>query len=275
MYRKVWEHCKSSVCSIDFISNAGTKIVSFTGFKVNNYLVTDDVIDKFAKPAEILLRFTESASGGSISLRMRFMEFLSTKVSTGSKASPGYVLFEINRAAFRAIPPLACSKRIDHHVGQPIAVLGYELDQENLAIKGGIISSLFTQSDGFHTIQVDCTIKQGNAGSPLICAETLEVIGVIGHRLASIARDYQEMMRIINTNLKVLKEAEGKINMEDIDPIQVLIVNQNQIKHMATEFFKTTSMRVGFASELCNMADYCPDAEEDISSIETESSLDN
>ena len=144
-----------------------------------------------------------------------------------------------------------------------------------MAIKSGIISSYFMHSDGFNTIQVDCTIKQGNAGSPLICAERLEVIGVIGHRLASIARSYKEMMRIINTNLSVLKEAEGKINMEDIDPIQVLIANQSQIKHMATEFFKTTNMRVGFAAELCNLSDYYPDQEEDISSIDMEINVDN
>ena len=156
----------------------------------------------------------------------------------------------------------------------PIAVLGYQLEQENLAIKSGIISSLFRHSDGFNSIQVDCTIKQGNAGSPLIDAESLEVIGVIGHRLASIARSYRALMRIINNNLQVLKEAEGKINMEEIDPIQVLIANQNQIKHMATEFFKTTNMRVGYAAELCNLADYCPDSE-DISSIDIEMNSDN
>ena len=275
MYRKVWEHCKSSVCSIDFLSNAGTKIITFTGFKVKNYLVTDDVIDKFDKPAEVLLRFTGADQSNTGNLRMSFREFLSTKVKTNNKINPGFVLFDIKKAAFKAIPSLECSKKIGHHIGQPIAVLGHQLEQDNLAIKSGIISSLFRHNDGFNTIQVDCTIKQGNAGSPLICVERLEVIGVIGHRLASIARSYRDMMRIINTNLNVLKEAEGKINMEDIDPIQVLIANQNQIKHMATEFFKTTNMRVGFAAELCNLSDHCPDSEEDISSIDMEINVDN
>jgi len=275
MYRKAWEHCKSSVCSIDFISTAGTKITSFTGFKIKNFLVTDDVVDKFAKPAEIVLRFTESEASSSGCIRMTFKEFLASKAKIDERANPGFVLFEIKEAAFKAIPSLLCSKKINHLIGHPIAVLGYQLDQENLAIKGGIISSLFKSSDGFITIQVDCTIKQGNAGSPLICTETLEVVGVIGHRLSSIAKGYQDMMRIINANLKVLQEAEGKINMEDIDPIQVLIANQNQIKHLVTEFFKTANMRVGFAAELCNMADHCSDHEEDISSIETELNHDN
>ncbi len=275
MYRNVWDQCKSSVCSIEFLSNAGTKIVSFTGFKVKNFLVTDDVIDKFAKPAEVVIRFTESQSPNSGCISMSFKELLAVKVKFDEKINPGFALFDIKDKAFQIIPSLKCSKRFNHIIGHPIAVLGYQLEQGNLAIKSGIISSLFKHNDGFNTIQVDCTIKQGNAGSPLICAETGEVIGVIGHRLASIARSYQDMMRIINTNLQVLKEAEGKIDMEDIDPIQVLIASQNQIKHLAREFFKATNMRVGFAAELCDFADYCPDHEEDISSIETETNLDN
>jgi hypothetical protein len=275
MYRKVWEHCKSSVCSIDFISSAGTKIISFTGFKVKNYLITDDIVDKFAKPAEVLLRFTEAGLPDPGIIRMNFREFIGSRVIAGNRSNPGFIMLDINQDAFRKIPSLQCSKRINHNIGHPIAILGYQLDRDNLAIKCGIISSSFTSNDGINTIQVDCTIKQGNAGSPLICAETLEVIGVIGHCLSAIARDYQAMMRIINANLKVLKEAEGKINMEDIDPIQVLIANQSQIKHLMSEFYRTTNMRVGFAVELSTMTDYCPDHEEDISSIETEISVDN
>jgi hypothetical protein len=274
MYRKVWDHCKSSVCSIDFLSSAGTKITSFTGFKVKNYLITDDVIDKFVKPAEIVLRFAESESASTGCIRMSFKEFLGLRVKMGEQPTLGFVIFEIKDQAFKSIPSLMCSKRVNHIIGHPIAVLGYQLEQDNLSIKSGIISSLFKHNDSFNTLQVDCSIKQGNAGSPLICAETYEVIGVIGHRLASIAQSYKEMMRIINSNLQVLKEAEGKIDMEDIDPIQVLIANQNQIKHLATEFFKTANMRVGFAAELCHFTDYCSD-QEDINSIETERNLDN
>ena len=274
MYTQVWEDCRSSVCSIDFLSDTGTRIITFTGFKVKNFLVTDDVIDKFANPSEIVLGFTDDGQNRHTEIVVPFKEFLKYKVSTGNAVNPGFLLFDINNEKFKKIPSLKCSKRLNHKIGHPIAVLGYALDQNNLAIKAGIISSLFRHADGFNSIQVDCTIKQGNAGSPLIDAESFEVIGVIGHRLASIARGYQAMMKIINANLKVLKESEGKINMEDIDPIQVLIANQNQIKHMATEFFKTTNMRVGFAAELCNLADYCPD-HEDIGAVDLEINSDN
>jgi hypothetical protein len=274
MYRTVWENCKSSVCAIDFLSKAGTKITTFTGFKSKGYLVTDDVIDKFSKPEEVDLRFTEDGYSQLLSLRIPFEDFIARKVKRDGRPNPGFVLFDLDFKEFREIPGLRCSKKVDHRIGQPIAVLGYQLEQENLAIKSGIISSLIKTENGMNTIQVDCTIQQGNAGSPLIDAESHEVIGVIGHRLTSVVRSYRELMRIMNANLQVLKEAEGKINMEDIDPIQVLIVNQNQIKHMATAFYKSANILVGYASELCNMADYCPD-QEDISNIDLEMNLDN
>ena len=275
MYTKVWEQCRFSVCSIDFISHAGTKIISFTGFKVKKYLITDDIIDKFAVPAVVQLRFSECQESDSGCIRISFKNFLSSKVNFSKQINPGFVIFEIADKKFKKIPPLECSERISHPIGHPIAILGYQLDQDNLAIKSGIISSYFTNADGINTIQIDCTIKQGNAGSPLICAEGVKVIGVMGHRLSSIARDHQAMMRIINTNLKILKEAEGKINMEELDPIQVLIANQNQIKHMMKEFYRSTYMRIGYAVELSSFTDYCTDSEEDISSIETEINVDN
>ena len=55
---------------------------------------------------------------------------------------------------------------------------------------------------------------------------------MIGHRLEGMAKTYNQMMKIINDNLKTLKDGEAQINIQDIDPIQVLVASQNQIKHM-------------------------------------------
>jgi len=190
---------------------------------------------------------------------MTYSAFKKRVFHPGGKIVPGYVIIRLESNEFRHIPSLKCSRKVDYEIGHPIAVLGYQLDQDNLAIKKGIISSFFTHQDGINYIQVDASIKQGNAGSPLIEAENMEVVGVIGHRLASIARSYLHLMKIFNKNLNILKEVQGKYSFDEGDPIQVLIVNQYQIKYIATEFFKSANMRVGFAVELCNLIDYCPD----------------
>jgi hypothetical protein len=275
MYRKVWDNCQSSVCSIHFLSRSGTRITTFTGFKANNFLITDAVINKFALPSEVMIRFTRT--DGCTELASKILTYADFKARIISKKwanHPGYAIINLDFDEFRDIPSLKCSKKIDFQIGHPIAVLGYQLEQDNLAIKSGIISSFYREVDGLNYIQVDCSITQGNTGSPLIDAETLEVIGVIGHRLAFIARAYKDMMRIINHNLKILKEAEGKLNLNDIDPVQVLIVNQNQIKHLVNEFFKSVNLRVGFAVELCSLIDLFAEAE-DMTSADLEQRLDD
>ena len=99
-------------------------------------------------------------------------------------------------------------------------------------------------------LQVDSSIKQGNSGSPIIDIETGEVIGIIGYKLASISQSHKRMKQIINNNLAILKKSQGKFNVEEIDPIQVLIANQNQIKYISNEIYKTATMSSGYALDI-------------------------
>jgi len=270
MYRNVWKECQSSVCSIQYLSKSGTRTTTFTGFKIRNYLITDEVVSKFAHPEEVKIYFTESDGYTErVSKTLGYHEFRDHFETRGAARRPGYAIINLDFDEFRNIPSLKCSKRINFEIGHPIAILGYQIERDNLSIKKGIISSFYRELDGLNYIQVDCSIAQGNAGSPLIDAETLEVIGVVRHKLTFIAKTYREMMRIMNNNLKILKDAEGKFNFSDIDPVQVLIANQNQIKYMVNEFFKFAHIRVGFAVELCSLVDMCTEPE-DVTSVDLE-----
>jgi hypothetical protein len=274
MYRNVWKECHSSVCSITFLRKSGTRITSFTGFRLKDYLITDNILDKFSEPAKVIISFTgPDGFSETASKRLSYADFRKLTYTPPSGKDPGYLVLKFPFKEFKKIPSLKGSRKFRFEIGHPVAVLGYQLEQKNLSIKNGIISSCFRNSDVSY-LQVDCSIVQGNAGCPVIDPESQEVIGVIGHRLAYRTRAYQEMMRIINKNLKILKEAEGKYSFDDIDPVQVLMVNQSQIKHMATDFYKTTTLRVGYAAELCSFIDVCPDAE-DVSSYEVEMNPDD
>jgi len=260
MYRKIWKECHSSVCSIHFLSKAGTHITTFTGFRIRDYLITDDIITKFERPEKIYIKFIKedgcTERAGKVLTYKAFKERI---ICLDGKKLPGYIIIRLDDKEFRKIPSLKCGRKINYEIGHPVAILGYHIDQGNLAIKGGIISSFLTLPDGLNYLQLDASIQQGNAGSPIIEAENMEVIGVICHHLASIARSYHRIMKIFNRNLDILNEVQGKYNFDDVDPVQVLIANQNQIKHIAKEFFKNTNMRVGYAVELCSLIDYCPD----------------
>jgi len=252
MYRNIWKKCQKSVCQLSFYSASGIKLVSTTGFKANNkYIITDEYIYKIYKASEVQIRFvTEDGISELASVRITMNELKQRMIKSLSKDKIPFAAIHIDFDEFKNIPSLKMNFSGKFDIGQPIALLGYQLEQENLAIKTGIITSAAFNDNGYKYLQVDSSVKQGNSGAPVIDAETMEVIGIIGHRLAAITQSHKRMKQIINKNLAILKKSQGKFNVEEIDPIQVLIANQNQIKHIANEIYKTASMRVGYALDV-------------------------
>ena len=273
MYRNIWKKCQKSVCQLSFYSAEGIKLLSMTGFKAyRNFLVTDNYIIKIYKAANVVLRFVESDGfTEKISVKMSMNEFKKRIIKDVDNKSAGFVAVNINLDVLKDIPSLKLSKTEDVELGQPIALLGYQLEQDNLAIKTGILSSAFKQNNGLKYLQINSSIKQGNSGSPLVNAETGEVIGIIGYKLASITQSHKRMKQIINKNLAILKKSQGVFNVEEIDPVQVLIANQNQIKHITNEIYKTATMSTGFALDIScvhNLFEDFTDAEVSQSSME-------
>ncbi len=262
MYRKVWNKCQSAVCGINFYSSKGIRFDSVTGFKYGRYLITDEMVYKIDRASEIQFAFMED-DGCTIKASVKISEkdFRMRMVKGIKENIPGFALIDIDFPQFDDIPSLQlCNNNKKLKVGSPIAIIGHQMEHNNIAIKTGIVSS-FCKQNGIKYIQFDAAMDRGNSGSPLIEVESGEVVGIVGQRLANLLESYKRMIQIINNNLVLLKEAEGKINMIDIDPIQVLIANQNQIKHIAQEFFKTASIVYGFAIDINQISEYFDIAE--------------
>lgn len=252
MYRNIWKNCHKSVCQLTFYSASGIKLVSITGFKANReFIITDEYIYKIYKASEVLIRFVEEDGITEYtSIRIQMNKLKQRMIKSLSKDKIPFAVIHVDFEEFKNVPSLKMNFSGKFDIGQPIALLGYQLEQDNLAIKQGIITSALYKDQGYKYIQVDSSVKQGNSGAPVINAETLEVIGIIGHRLAAITQSHKKMKQIINKNLAILKKSQGKFNVEEIDPIQVLIANQNQIKHIANEIYKSANMRVGYALDV-------------------------
>jgi hypothetical protein len=261
MYRKVWNKCQNAVCGINFYSSKGIRFDSVSGFKYGRYLITDEMVYKIDRVSEVQIVFMED-DGCTIKASVKISEkdFRLRMVKGIKENIPGFALIDIDFPQFDDIPSLQLSSFKKFKVGSPIAIIGHQMEHNNIAIKTGIVSS-FCKQNGIKYIQFDAAMDRGNSGSPLIDVESGEVIGIVGQRLAILLESYKRMLQIINNNLTLLKEAEGKINMIDIDPIQVLIANQNQIKHIAQEFFKTASIVYGFALDINQISEYFDIAE--------------
>jgi hypothetical protein len=262
MYRKIWKECHASVCSISFLSKAGTRITSLTGFRIRDYIITSEIITRFNRPEKVYLKFVrEDGFTKRADKMLTYNAFKERIYRLGEKEYPGYVIIRLDDKEFKDIPSLKCCRKINYDIGQSIAILGHSNEHDNLAIKAGIISSSCVLHSGMNHIQVVSTLQYGNAGSPLIETENYEVIGVMGSRLTAIARTYQTAMSIFNQNIALLNKVVGKYSFDDVDPIQALLANQNQIKVLLKEYFKTAETKLGCAVELCNLIDYCPDLE--------------
>jgi len=247
MYQKIWQKTHQSVALFRFYSKTNIKIKSLTGFKVGEYLITDEYVRKISGYEFVEISFVgENGYSIEASITLSSDEFKKCLVMGINDENEPFVVVNIKHKTLESIPSLTLHEGNNIHIGKQIASLGYQLSQDNLSIKTGIISS-FYKKDGVEYIQFDGSVKQGNAGSPLIDYETGKVVGILGYRLTELTQSHKRLKDIINNNIHLLKKYQGKYNLDDIDIIQVLIAGENQIKYIASEIYSTANMRVGFA----------------------------
>jgi hypothetical protein len=268
MYKHLWKDLHAAVCSINFYSNNGIKLTSLTGFKVNDFIVTDESIYNILKCEEVVFQFMQDDGyNPKRIIKMPFSEFLERINRLVEFEDEGYALIEFDQIDIADIPGMKIELHGDFCIGQQIAMIGYQVDQDNLSLKSGIISSFFKSKDDKRSIQFDAVIKHSNSGSPLIDVESGKVIGVVGHRLAAISKSYEDFKKIINENLRLLKKSEGMMNILEIDPIQVLIANQNQLKQVSKDFYRSASMLFGYANELSSLGNYIEDIKFSVNAV--------
>jgi len=247
MYRQIWRKAHRSIAEVNFYTRNKISIVNLTGFKFKNYLVTDGYVKRISHYDYVEIRFVGRDGMTPAATKVMSRDEFERNLVVGlNEQLPNIVLINLQFDVFNQIPDLDMCEECHTEIGEPVAVIGYQLNQDNLTIKQGIVSS-FYQTDGARYLQVDATIRHGNAGSPVISLEKGKVIGLIGHKLTEVSQSYKRLKDIMNNNLQLLKGYQGRYNMDDIDPVQVLIANQNQIKYITKELYRITSMGVGYA----------------------------
>jgi hypothetical protein len=248
MYSNVWKSCYASVCQLNFLNDRGVSIDSLTGFKVKNFLVTSQHAFCIEKAHKVELTFVDvDANTTTASLRIPYAEF-TKELRIGVLNNSGhYAVFNIDLPDFENIPSLKLSEQRNFTIGSPVAALTFTNGYSNLSLKTGILSSVFSNAQGVRFLQFDGQIAYGNSGAPLIDPNTLEVIGIVSRRNTPASKAYHQLMEIIGTNLCELRKVEASIKFGDIDPIQVLIANQNQLKHLSNIIYKHSSNGVSQA----------------------------
>ncbi len=242
MFSKVWEHCSASVCCLNFYNGHGVLVDTLTGFKINKSLVTCEQAFYVKGAHKVEIRFVEAdANTPKATLRVDYKEFIEDLRVGFTNNQADYAVFNIDFPEFESIPGLTLCERWNYPIGMSVAVLGFDGNIQNLAIKTGIISSAYANKQGVRYLQIDSITCYGNSGSPVIDPQTMQVVAIVSRRKTPAAKSYQDLMSYINTNLEELRKIENRFMLGDIDPIQVLIANQNQIKLLANNIYKHTA----------------------------------
>ncbi len=255
MYKELWKKTQQAVCQISFYDANNIKIGSLSGFKTSDFIVTDEMVLKYPRAFEAEFLFVEADAHTPFKkLRMPVSEFRKRILPRAKSIYNHLVFIQASFPVIQDIKGLSLSCGMTEP-GQPVAVLGFHLDHSNLSIKPGILSSVCT-FHGRPYLQFEVSVKQGNSGSPLLNAETGEVIGVVGYRLAEMTKTFLRIRDVVDQNVEVLEMALNKWKIDDIDPVQVLIANQKLIKHFANEIYKSANIRIGFATPVSEIQNY-------------------
>lgn len=250
LYKSIWRKCCRSVCSIRFINSNDIEVLSVTGFKSGNYIFTSDLVNKphNYEIAEITFvgddGFTPTATA-----RITQHDFTESLITSYDKEITDFAVISITDMDLDTLPSLSLFENSSVGIGQLVAVMGFQYDNPNLTIKSGILSTFLFHND-IRYMQFDGSVFWGNSGSPMIDVETQEVLGIIGYKLDLKNKAYEQMIEIIRSNIGMLDKAQGEIDIKGVDPIQVLIAWQKQIKQLSNEIYKSSGNGIGIAIDM-------------------------
>jgi hypothetical protein len=243
----VWKKCCHSICSIRFLNSNDIEIITLTGFKAGSYIFTNDLVNVLQAFDFVEIKFYKEDSHITSAVERLSKHDFSEHIITSYDAEiTGFAVISIHDLSFDSITPLVLSKNKSLVIGAPVCSIGFQYDNPSLAIKTGIIST-FIYRDHSRYIQFDGSMIWGNSGCPLLEPEEGKVIGILGYRLDRKYKSYEKLVDISKGNIKMLEQALGKFDVSGVDPIQVLIAWEKQIKQLWGELYKAAGSGIGIA----------------------------
>lgn len=256
MYLDTWNNCHASICSISFLNLTGQKIGSGTGFKIGNFLVTNNHVFIAPGSTNVELKFVNSDGYSVRAVKtISYADFQSRLQVGMPETSWDYAILSLDDIEFSSIPTLILSDSVTMQIGQRVAILGFQFDQINLSIKQGILSSRLIKA-GVKYMQVDASVNHGNSGGPLINVDNNKVIGIVTRKHTGLTQTFDDLIKSYDSNIAVLNTVKGGVRFGGVDPIEVLIVSQNQMKVTSKEIQRSANVGIGFAYELDQIKDF-------------------
>lgn len=264
MYEKHWKELHRSVCSINLYGNSGGKVIGVSGFRLGNKIITDNWVYLLEDISQIKIRFYEE-DGYSVFREIVFDTEAFKKILPEKEPFDKYGLtyLKLNDNSLEDIPELMICPDSNNVIGEESFFIGYQFKHNNLGIKSTIVSSFILNDKGLSYILYDGTVKPGSSGAPLLSKSSGKLIGIISNKELGILNTYQDIMRNSDLNIEMLESIKGKMVVDNIDIVQVMMASQNQLKHFAKEFYGNFAAKIGYALDAEHLKEML-DGDEDL-----------
>lgn len=237
---------RSGVIHLNFMVGQ-ERVASGSGFILNGHLVTNNHV--FAGPSNsvVVLRYHPNAAGAAEDLaQLPYPVFAGSLVSGSDPGNLDFAILKIPGVDVSGLHSFKLGDAGALSIGQSVAFLGFPLEHANLVCHAGIVSS-FYQSGPASVIQLDASVNQSNSGGPLIHPESGEVLGIITRKGTGLSRLFEQLLAVFDQNVKALESAKSVMKIAGVDPVEVAIVAQNQMKALAAEILRSSNVGIGYA----------------------------
>lgn len=241
----LFEKVKSGVISINYVLNQN-RISSGSGFYSNGFLITNNHVFIGPDNCDVILRFFDSDPSDIYDgIKLSYSEFQNSLKVGSTENNYDYAVLEISELSKRNPYNFELGDFSNDNIGDDIVFLGYPFEHLNLVCHKGIISSLF-KSGIVDIIQIDASVNNSNSGGPILSLKDEKVIGIITRKATGLTNAFNELANTINQNINVLKKSKSILSMGGVDPIDALIVSQNQIGTISKEIERSANVGIGY-----------------------------
>ena len=231
----------------------GKRVASGTGFKVKNYLITNNHVFQPQSAAAVRVRFVQDDCVAVRAEKVFSASMFSALLVDGSpEANWDFAILNLASCQeFASVPSLELSE-VPPPVGSPVALLGFQFEHENLSMHSGILSSRFTRVNVKY-LQLDASVNSGNSGGPLIDPATNSVIGIVTRKGTGLTEAFAGLSATYDANIAAFASFKGMIGFGEVDAGDIFALGQRQLQLLSKEIQRSANVGIGFAYELAEI----------------------
>jgi hypothetical protein len=131
--------------------------------------------------------------------------------------------------------------------GEAVAMLGYPFEDPQLTLHQGHVSAVY-KSGPATMLKLDMSVNPSNSGGPVMRLSDGKVVGVVARKHTGLSRMFDQLLGSLEQNIRDLSQpSDFRAAFGGIDPVQVLLMQQDQMRLAALEIKRSANVGIGYA----------------------------